>query len=366
MTDRFTTMGFADYFIEQRKQSNTFLDRIGQFIDWKNVEKLLRKKYKKTMSADGRPAYPPLPMFKLLLLQRWYGLSDPGLEEALNDRISFIRFSGFSLSSPLPDHSTICRFRNNLLELNLYEKLFEEILNQLKTKGLFIKESNGAIVDATIIESSRRPRKVMEIIPEDRKEEESTSETSPQGAAKSSTSPTGNEEETSSEASPPRITYSDDHDATWIKKGKRPYYGYKAHVSVDAHDGYVIGGHVTPANRADTTEFERLVDELNLPEGAMVLADKGYASEKNRSVLTDRKLVDGIMDKAARNKPLTLIQTVLNKLISSIRYKVERSIGTLKRGYQFTRMRYLGLKKGNMELPPERNGIQYEKGGSYA
>jgi IS5 family transposase len=56
-------------------------------------------------------------MFKLLLLQKWYGLSDPGLEEALNDRISFIRFSGFSVSSPLPDHSTICRFRNAILEL---------------------------------------------------------------------------------------------------------------------------------------------------------------------------------------------------------------------------------------------------------
>jgi len=78
MTDKFTTMGFADYLIEQRKHSNAFLDKIDQFIDWKNIEKQLKKKYRKTMSADGRPAYPCLPMFKLLLLQRWYGLSDPG------------------------------------------------------------------------------------------------------------------------------------------------------------------------------------------------------------------------------------------------------------------------------------------------
>ena len=174
MTDKFTTMGFADYFIEQRKHANGFLDKIDGFIEWKSVEKLLKKKYKKTMSADGRPAHPSLPMFKLLLLQKRYGLSDPGLEEALNDRISFIRFSGFSLSSPLPDYSTICRFRNTLLELGLYEKLFEEILGQLEVKGLLVKESNGAIVDATIIESSRRPRKVTEIMPEDRKEEETT------------------------------------------------------------------------------------------------------------------------------------------------------------------------------------------------
>lgn len=322
MTDKYTTPSFADYFIEQRKNSNVFLDKIDQFIDWKNIEKLLKKKYKKTFSADGRPAYPPLSLFKLLLLQKWYGLSDPGLEETLNDRISFIRFSGFSISSPFPDHSTICRFRNTILELGLYEKLFEEIMKQLESKGLLVRE--GAIVDATIIESSRRPRKVMEIMPEDRKEENTET--------------------------PPVVTYSDDNEAAWIKKGKRPYYGYKAHLSVDAKDGYVLGGHVTPANVADTTEFEKLINESNLPKDSFVLADKGYASEKNRTILKDKGYADGIMTKAVRNKPLTLIQTTFNKLISSVRYKVERSIGTLKRGYQFSRMRYKGLKKGNMEL----------------
>jgi len=314
-------MGFADYFIEQRKHSNAFLDKIDQFIDWNHIGKLLKKKYKKTMSADGRPAYPPLPMFKLLLLQRWYGLSDPGLEEALNDRISFIRFSGFSLASSLPDYSTICRFRNSLLEIGLYDKLFEEILKQLEGRGLLVRE--GAIVDATVIESSRRPRKAVELIPEDRKEEETAA---------------------------PFVSYSNDVDATWIKKGKKPYYGYKAHISVDAKDGYVLGGHVTPANVADTTELEKLVDILDLPKGSMIFADKGYSSENNRTILTQKKLGNGIMDKAARNKPLTPAEVFINKLISSIRYKVEQSIGTLKRGYRFFRMRYLGLKKGNMEF----------------
>jgi transposase, IS5 family len=300
-------MGFADYLIEQRKHSNAFLDKMDRFIDWNHIGKLLKKKYKKTMSADGRPAYPPLPMFKLLLLRRWYGLSDPGLEEALNDRISFIRFSGFSLSSSLPDYFTICRFRNTLLDENIYESLFAEVNRQLEEKDLLVKGAHGAIVDATIIESSRRPRKVMEIIPEDRKEETKPSTV---------------------------ISYSDDTDATWIKKGKRPYYGYKAHVSVDAKDGYVIGGHVTPANVADTTELEKLVDDLNLPEGSMVFADKGYASENNRTVLAKKKLQSGIMDKAVRNKPLTVLQIIINKLISSIRYKVERSSGTLTQKMQ--------------------------------
>lgn len=323
MADKFTVPGFADYFLEQRKHPATFLDKISQLIDWSNIEKLLRKKYKKVASADGRPAYPVLPMFKILLLQRWYGLSDPGLEEALNDRISFIRFSGFSISSLLPDHSTICRFRNALLDLNLYEQLLEEINQQLQSRGLLIKAANGAIVDATIIESSRRPRKVMDLMPEDRKEEVDEQ---------------------------PVITYSADSDATWIRKGKRPYYGYKAHLCVDAKNGFLIGGQVTPAHVADTTQFEALLNSVELPKGALVSADKGYASEKNRSLLKKEGYKDGIMNKAARNKPLSPIQRSINKLISSVRYKVEQTIGTLKSRYSFSRMRYLGLSKGNMEL----------------
>ena len=108
MTEKFTTPGFADYFVGQRKNANPFLDTIHQVIDFREIEKLLRKKYKKRASADGRPAYPPVPMFKLLLLQRWYGLSDPATEEALKDRICFIRFTGFCLQSLLPDYFTIC------------------------------------------------------------------------------------------------------------------------------------------------------------------------------------------------------------------------------------------------------------------
>ncbi len=266
MTDQFTTKGFADYFIDQRRYTNRFLDKINELIDWESIEKVLNKKYRKTASADGRPAYPSLPMFTLLLLQRWYGLSDPGLEEAVNDRISFIRFSGFSISSSLPDHSTICRFRNALPELDLFEKLFQEINGQLE------------------------------------------------------------------------------------KKGGKAYYGYKAHICVDAQDGFILGGHVTPANVADVTEFTRLLGESHLAKDIPVFADKGYSSAKNRTLLEENGYIDGIMHKAARGKPLTFVERLINRLISSVRYKIEQGIGTLKRGYHFSRMRYIGITKGNMEL----------------
>lgn len=322
MTGKFTAYTFADYIVDQRKNNHTFLDKINNIIDWKPIEDILKKRYKKVASADGRPAYPPLPMFKLLLLQRWYNLSDPQLEETLNDRISFIRFSGFSFTSPLPDHSTICRFRNTLSELNLFEPLFNEIIRQLESKGIIIKQ--GAIVDATIIESSRRPKKVVDTIAEDRKEETTYK--------------------------PDNITYSDDKDAAWIKKGKRAYYGYKGHICVDKKDGFIIGAHITPANTSDTKELERLIDESNLPHNSAVIADKGYASEENRTLLKNKKLKDLIMYKAKRNNPITPIQKAINRLISSVRYKVEQTIGILKRCYNFFRMRYKGTDKGNMEF----------------
>ncbi|MGD9577735.1 MAG: transposase [Syntrophorhabdus sp.] len=112
----------------------------------------------------------------------------------------FIRFAGFSVSSTLPDHSTICRFRNALLELNLLETLFEEISRQLEKQGILVKESNSAIVDAAIVESCRRPRKVIEVMAEDRNEGEDV-------------------------LSSRTIRYSENHDATWVKKVKKPHYG---------------------------------------------------------------------------------------------------------------------------------------------
>jgi len=209
------------------------------------------------------------------------------------------------------------------MELDIYEKLFGEINRQIESHGLLVKE--GAIVDATIVESSRRPRKVIEVMAEDRSEEETNTP-------------------------PPQITYSDDHDATWVRKGKKPYYGYKTHVVVDTKEGFILNGHVTPAHVADTTEFENLMENLFLPDTSPVCADKGYASKKNRDLLAARGYEDAIMHKAARGKPLTFFQRFINRIISAFRYRVEQGMGTLKKHYGFTRMRYLGLKKGNMEF----------------
>jgi len=93
--------------------------------------------------------------------------------------------------------------------------------------------------------------------------------------------------------------------AWWLRKGNRTYYGYKIHAATDSRDGFVRGGHATPANRSDTEEFVSVLDEVGARAGESVYADKGYSSQLNRYVLAVRGLTDGIMHKAARNRELT-------------------------------------------------------------
>ena len=316
--------GIADYVVARRKRKECFLDEIDRLIDWNPLEKLLRKTLKRVVNAVGNPAYPPLPMFKILLLQRWYNLSDAAVEEALYDRLSFVRFVGLSLDhDEVPDATTICRFRQSLVERNVQKRLLDKLNHQLQRRGLLVRE--GAIVDASVVSSARRPLKVLDVLPQDRQED--------------------NEDGTDV-----TISYSDDIEAAWLRKGNRAYYGYKIHAATDTRDGFVLGGHATPANRSDTEEFVAVLDAVDAKVGESIFADKGYSSQLNRYVLQVRGLADGIMHKAARNRELTHWEKIANRQISSVRAKVERAFGTLKRGYGFHRARYLGRAKVELEF----------------
>jgi IS5 family transposase len=116
--------------VESRVDADSLLSQVDRLMEWSPIEKLLKKHYQKVTAADGRPAYPALTMFKILLMERWYSLSDAGMSEALKDRLSFLRFSGLSFHSPTPDASTICRFRQALAQKNLYQRLLVEINGQ--------------------------------------------------------------------------------------------------------------------------------------------------------------------------------------------------------------------------------------------
>ncbi len=111
---------------------NERLERIDSLIEWGPLARLVSTVRPGEM---GRPPYEPLSMLKALLLAQWYGLSDPGLEEALLDRVSFRRFCGLALDAPTPDETTLCRFRNALQRAGLGERLFGEVLDSLNGRA---------------------------------------------------------------------------------------------------------------------------------------------------------------------------------------------------------------------------------------
>jgi IS5 family transposase len=133
------------------------LDGIDRLLDWKAIGKLMTGIHAK---KQGEAAWPPLVMFKALLLQSWYGLSGPGLEKQLARDLMFRRFINLGLSEGVPDHGTIWRFRNTLTKQGLPDTLLSEVNQQLSAKGLYIKAGEVSIVDATVIEAKQsRPRK---------------------------------------------------------------------------------------------------------------------------------------------------------------------------------------------------------------
>ena len=321
MANRFDFKGgFADQAAKCRQRSRKTPERINSIIDWRPIEELLNRELDRGPNAIGKPAYPALGMFKALLLQSWYGLSDRELSENLEDRISFSHFCGFSLDHEVPDNSTICRFRQQLHDKGLAKLLLDMINAQIEAGGLEIKA--GIIVDASLVESSRRPRKRQDVV-------------------ESSDVQGGHEVKT---------TYSGDTEAAWTVKGNKAYYGFKVHMGVEAEHGFILSGHATAANQPDCKELMAVVSSSGLEEGAAVLADKGYFGREYSKQLQKAGYLDGIMYKATRNRPLSEAQRMVNKLISRVRGKVERAFGTLKRDHRMARARYLGVAKVGLQL----------------
>jgi len=123
----------------------TMLDRLAAGLDWQPIQTLLGPR----TQGPGAPGYPPLVLLRALMLGLWYDLSDPALEAAIADRLSFRRFCGLSLTDPVPDHSTLWRFRAALAEDGRIDQVFAEITRQLEAKGLILKQ--GTLIDASLV-----------------------------------------------------------------------------------------------------------------------------------------------------------------------------------------------------------------------
>jgi len=299
---------FIDALLPAGLGRNQRLERISGLINWAPIEALVGAV---RSGETGRPPYSALAMFKALLLQQWYGLSDPGLEEALLDRVSFRRFCGFALDGGTPDETTLCRFRNALKEARLGEKLFGAIGAQLDKAGFVVKQ--GTLIDATLIESAVRPP---------------------------ASGSTAREIESRSEH---------DGDANWTRRGesRRLFFGYKAHIGVDQGSGLVRSRILTPAK---TYESE-VADGLVLGDEKAVYADKAYEKKARRAALKGLGIKDRIQHRRNRHQAvLPRWQAIRNKLIGRVRSGVERTFARLKEGYGMRRMRYRGLAANALHL----------------
>ena len=305
--------------LRTRKIKSTFFAQINALIDWDKIEKLIDADYSKGKSVVGKPSYSGLLLFKMSLLQSWYGLSDYEVEDRLNDSISFSYFCGMNIDELAPDHSTLSRFRTALTKTNTYEKLFSSINAQLEAHNIIVK--TGIIVDASVIDTPLRPKgKTNYKVTEDRTEEEVMV----------------NKE----------YAASVDKDGTWLKKRGTYHFGFKKHHITD-DEGLVIGVLTTTASKNEIANLEEVLDTVNidLPKDIPLKADKGYQSKKNVALLKQRKLKNHILKKAYKNKPLTMWEKRFNKLIGKIRFKVERTFGGIKRWFNGGLARYRGMEK---------------------
>ena len=274
------------------------LDDAHELIEWSRIESLLTGLHS---SPLGEKAWPPLMMFKALLLQSWYALSDPALEKQLARDLLFRRFIGLSISESVPDHSTLWRFRQLLEKHSLMNALLRAINDQLAEQGLYIKAGEVSIIDASVIEAKQcRPHKKTD------------------------------------------GSYTQDPDAAWnVKAGsdgkRKSTYGYKAHINVD-EEGLIKALAYTAGNVHDSNHFTTL---LKGNESA-AYADSAYQSEMHTDWLTTRG--------AYRNRPLSQEDKVFNQTHAGVRSTVERVFGVLKLHYAMGKARYLGLGRNRTRV----------------
>ena len=281
---------------------NQTLVTINQLIDWKPLREKMAVAYSPKM---GRKGFDPVLLFKILLLQMLYQMSDPSAVEEVADRNSFRKFLGLGPGARIPEATTLVKFRNRLREANLLDALFAEITAQMSTKGLRIKQGSLQLVDATIIAAAPVPP--AKDTPAEKKK---------------------------------------DPDAGFTRKNGKYHYGYKLHVAQDRNTGLITGHKTTSARVHDSQVFEELIPQ----QAGHVMADKAYDNNRIRQFCKDRKIKDDVMQQARRKQGLTHEQKQENLRISKVRSFVEGVPATLKRYLRCARALYIGLDRTRMQF----------------
>ena len=291
---------FFDMAMQQRGAANKVLETIARVVDFSAAEERVAATY----GSGGRPACRVGVLLRIMILQHLYGLSDPQVEEQIRDRLSFQKFVQLDTAETVPDETTICRFRQRLIQSGLHESLLGLLNQQLEARGYIVKTTT--IVDATIIESSRKRPDVE--------------------AARNGTAP--------------------DADASYTRKYGCSYYGYKAHVSSDGEHQMIRSALLRTAKVQDGHVFTAVVPA----QSQSVYADKIYDLNSVRAWLAERGIANGILKKGAHHIKLSTQDHENNRRKSRVRTNIERIFAHLKQWQNYRRVRYLGLVKNQLEL----------------
>jgi Transposase and inactivated derivatives, IS5 family len=286
--------------LEKLSKKQDPLERLRSHIDFEYFREPLEKALNRDTdkSKGGRPAYDAILMFKILILQRYYNVSDDAIEYAILDRLSFMRFLGLGINDAVPDAKTIWLFRDTLTRMNLIKELFNYLDKQLDKDGIIVHK--GKLVDASIVE--------VPVQRNSRKENQELKE--------------GNVPEEWSD----NKKRQKDTDARWTRKNNQNYFGYKNHIKVDTKTKLITGFKVTSANMADKTVVDELLD--NKEDGGQPLyGDCAYRSAELDEVYRAKGMINKTNEKGYRNKKITKTQQADNKKRSKVRARVEHVFG---------------------------------------
>lgn len=293
------------------------LEMISKVIDFEmfraTLEDVMLNTEKKS-NAGAKP-YDVVMMFKILILQRYYGLGDTRLEYQIIDRISFKQFLGLSSGDKVPDEKTVWAFREMLTTAGLVEKIFSEFNDYLESKGLIMNE--GKMIDAsfTVAPRQRNTREENQAIKEGRGDE------------------LWNDT--------PNKKRHKDIDARWVKKNNETFYGYKNQAKVDTKSKFVDTYEVTDASVHDSQPLDDLLTEDD--KGQDLHADSAYTGEEQENIIDKYEMNNKVCEKGYRNKPLTDLQKANNKEKSKIRSRVEHVFGFMEQSMNGLFLRSVGI-----------------------
>lgn len=309
--------------LEKLSRKQDPLEQLSSHIDFEFFRKPLTKFFKtdKDVNKGGRPAYDHILMFKILILQRYYNVSDDAMEYAILDRLSFMRFLGLGINNPVPDSKTIWLFRDKLNKGSMIEKLFGHLDKQLDKDGIIVHR--GKIVDATIVEvpiqrNSRDENKQLKEgeIPEDWKKNKLRQK---------------------------------DVDAQWVRHNGKNHFGYKNHIKTDSKTKLITAYEATTANIHDSEIGKTLISAKE--DGDQPLyGDSAYPSKELQHLCEQYDIKNKVHEKGYRYKKLTEKQRENNRKKSKIRCRVEHIFGFMTNSMNGIFLRYRSLARNSAAI----------------